>query len=58
MLDAGAPTLLVTGEHSPAFLIKLTDLLEELPPTVERVESPAASHVMHEGNAAAVDAAP
>jgi pimeloyl-ACP methyl ester carboxylesterase len=52
-----APTPLVTGEHSPAFLIKLTDLLEVLLPTVERVEIPAASHVMYEENAAAVNAA-
>lgn len=53
----GAPTLLVTGEHSPAFLIRLTDVLERLLPIVERVEIPAASHAMHEENATAVDAA-
>jgi pimeloyl-ACP methyl ester carboxylesterase len=52
-----APTLLVTGEHSPAVLLKLTDLLAELLPGVERVEISAASHVMHEENAAAVNAA-
>ncbi|GAC1518911.1 MAG: hypothetical protein NVS2B6_00790 [Thermoleophilaceae bacterium] len=52
-----APALLLTGEHSPAFLIRLTDLLETLLPTVERVEIPAASHVMHEENAEAVNAA-
>jgi pimeloyl-ACP methyl ester carboxylesterase len=51
------PTLLVTGEHSPAFLLRLTDLLEERLPEVERVEIPGASHVMHEENAAAVNAA-
>ena len=52
-----APTLLVTGEHSPSFLLRLTDRLEELLPDVERVEIPDASHVMHEENADAVNEA-
>ena len=52
-----APVLLVTGEHSPRFAIDLTDRLEELLPNKERVEIPAASHVMHEENAPAVNEA-
>lgn len=51
------PTLLLTGEHSPSFLLRLTDVLEQLLPTASRVEIPAASHAMHEENAAAVNAA-
>jgi pimeloyl-ACP methyl ester carboxylesterase len=50
-----APTLLLTGERSPAFLLRLTDRLEELLPIVERVEIPDASHAMHEENATAVN---
>jgi len=52
-----APTLLITGELSPAFMLRLTDRLEELLPTVERIEIPDASHVMHEENAPAVNEA-
>ena len=52
-----APTLLLTGERSPAFLLRLTDRLEELLPIVERVEIPNASHAMHEENSTAVNAA-
>jgi pimeloyl-ACP methyl ester carboxylesterase len=52
-----ASVLLVTGELSPRFAIDLTDRLEELLPNTERVEIPAASHVMHEENAAAVNQA-
>lgn len=51
------PALLVNGQHSPGWLIRLTDRLEELLPNVERVEIPAASHLMHEDNAAAVNQA-
>lgn len=51
------PVLLVTGEHSPAFLLRLSDRLEELLPDVERVEISDASHVMHEENAPAVNEA-
>ncbi len=50
-----APTLLVTGERSPAFLHRLTDRLEELLPNVERVEIKGASHVMHEERPQAVN---
>jgi pimeloyl-ACP methyl ester carboxylesterase len=51
------PTLLLTGEHSPPFFLRLTDRLEELLPTVERVQIPHASHIMHEENAPAVNEA-
>jgi pimeloyl-ACP methyl ester carboxylesterase len=51
------PVLLVTGEHSPRFAIDLTDRLEELLSNRERVEIPAASHVMHEENAPVVNEA-
>ena len=45
------PTLLVTGERSPAILRRtLTDKLESLLQDVERVEIPLASHLMHEEN--------
>ena len=52
-----APTLLVTGDLSLAFLLRLTDRLEELLPIVERVEIPGASHGMHEENAPALNEA-
>jgi pimeloyl-ACP methyl ester carboxylesterase len=52
-----APVLLLTGEHSPAFLLRLTDRLEELLPNVERLQIPDASHGMHEENAPAVNEA-
>ena len=52
-----APVLLVTGESSPAFLLRITDRLEELLPIVERVEIPDASHMMHVENAPAVNEA-
>lgn len=51
------PTLLMTGEHSPAFFLRLTDRLEELIPNVERIEIPGASHNMYEANAPAVNEA-
>jgi pimeloyl-ACP methyl ester carboxylesterase len=51
------PTLLITGEQSPAGAILLTDRLEELLPDVERVAIPDASHLMHEENAPAVNEA-
>jgi len=51
------PVLLVTGKLSPRIAIHLTDRLEELLPSVERVEIPAASHLMHEENAAATNEA-
>ena len=44
------PTLLVTGERSPAFPLRLTDRLEQLLPNAERVEIAGASHGMTEQN--------
>ena len=51
------PTLLVSGQHSPDFFHRLLDRLEELLPRAERIEIPGASHIMHEDNAAAYNAA-
>ncbi len=51
------PVLLVTGERSPSVFHRLTDRLEELLPSVERVEIPGASHAMHEENAPALNEA-
>jgi len=51
------PVLLVTGELSPLVFLRLTDRLEELLPTVERVKIPGASHLMHEENASVVNEA-
>ncbi len=51
------PALLVTGEHSPTVLLRLTDRLEELLPNVERAEVSEASHLMHEDNPTATNAA-
>jgi pimeloyl-ACP methyl ester carboxylesterase len=52
-----APTLLLTGERSPAYPLRLTDHLQELLPNADRVEIAAASHLMHEENAAQVNEA-
>jgi pimeloyl-ACP methyl ester carboxylesterase len=52
-----APTLLLTGERSPAYPLRLTDRLEQLLPHAERVWITGASHLMHEENAAAVNQA-
>jgi pimeloyl-ACP methyl ester carboxylesterase len=41
-----APTLLMTGERSPAYLLRLTDRLQQLLPNAERVEIAGASHAM------------
>jgi pimeloyl-ACP methyl ester carboxylesterase len=51
------PTLLITGAQSPGTAFLLTDRLEDLLPNVERVNIPDASHLMHEENAPAVNAA-
>lgn len=51
------PTLLVTGASSPRAFHRLTDRLEELLPRAERVGIPGASHLMHEDNAPAYNAA-
>ncbi len=49
-----APTLVMTGERSPAGVHLLMDILEELLPNVERLEIPDASHDMHLDNPPAV----
>jgi pimeloyl-ACP methyl ester carboxylesterase len=51
------PVLLMTGENSPEFLLRLTDRLEELLPHPERVQISNASHAMHEENPQAVNEA-
>jgi pimeloyl-ACP methyl ester carboxylesterase len=52
-----APALLVTGQNSPVFLLRMTDRLEELLPHAERTEIPDASHLMHEQNPGAYNEA-
>lgn len=44
----------MTGERSPAYPLRLTDRLQHLLPKAEHIKIAAASHVMHEENAAAV----
>jgi len=51
------PTLLMTGDRSPAFLLRLTERLEELLPNAERIEIVDASHAMQEEKPSAVNAA-
>ncbi len=51
------PTLLLTGEHSPAFLLRLSDRLEELLPNVERHTIAGVSHVMQVEDPVAVNQA-
>jgi len=51
------PTLLLTGARSPALFHRLTDHLEELLPRALRGEIAQASHIMHEDNAPAFNAA-
>jgi pimeloyl-ACP methyl ester carboxylesterase len=41
------PTLLISGQKSPALMRRLTDRLQELVPNVERVDISNASHLMH-----------
>jgi pimeloyl-ACP methyl ester carboxylesterase len=53
----GVPTLLMTGERSPAFLLRLTDRLQQLLPNAERVEIAGASHAMQEENPGGVNEA-
>ncbi len=52
-----APTLLITGEKSPALLRRLTDRLHELVPTAQRVDIADASHLMHYEKPASVNTA-
>jgi pimeloyl-ACP methyl ester carboxylesterase len=51
------PTLLITGQRSPGLFHRLTDRLEELLPHCERVTIPEASHIVHEDNPTAYNAA-
>jgi len=51
------PTLFVTGQRSPGFLLRLTDRLQELLPHAERIEIRGTSHLMHEDSASAYNAA-
>lgn len=51
------PTLLVTGERSPSLFHRITERLQELLPNAERVDVADASHIMHEDNSAAYNAA-
>ena len=52
-----SPTLLINGEHSPAIFQRLAGRLHELLPHSERVTIPESSHIMHEDNAVAYNAA-
>ena len=51
------PVLLLGGERSPAIFHRLNDRLEELLPTVERVEIAGSSHSMHNEKPDAVNEA-
>jgi len=51
------PTLLITGQRSPAFLLRLTEHLQRLLPHAERVDIAGASHAMQEDNPGAVNEA-
>jgi pimeloyl-ACP methyl ester carboxylesterase len=51
------PTLLITGERSRRLFHRLSDRLRELLPDVETAEIPGTSHMMHEENAPAFNAA-
>ena len=51
------PTLLITGQRSPAFLLRLTERLQRLLPNAERVDIAGASHAMQEENPGAVNEA-
>lgn len=51
------PTLVLTGAKSPAVLVHLSERLLGLLPDARRIVIPAASHLMHEENAPATNAA-
>jgi len=55
--SVGAPTLLICGQSSPGLFHRLADRIEELIPRTERIAIPGASHIMHEDNARAYNAA-
>ena len=52
-----APTLLLTGEQSPALFQIIVDQLERCIPNARRAEIPRAGHAMHIGNADAYNRA-
>jgi pimeloyl-ACP methyl ester carboxylesterase len=52
-----APTLLVSGSESPRLFAHVLDRLEALLPDVERRTVPGASHLVHEDQPEAVNAA-
>ncbi len=52
-----SPTLLINGENSPALFHRLADRLHELLPHSERISIPSSSHIMHEDNSSAYNAA-
>jgi pimeloyl-ACP methyl ester carboxylesterase len=56
-LQVKTPTLLITGEKSPALLRRLTDRLQELVPNAQRVNIAGASHLMHYEKPSPVNAA-
>jgi pimeloyl-ACP methyl ester carboxylesterase len=51
------PTLLMTGQRSPALLLRLTEHLQRLLPNAERVDIAGASHAMQEENPGTVNEA-
>jgi pimeloyl-ACP methyl ester carboxylesterase len=51
------PALLVTSQQSQPLFHRLTDRLEALLPHTERASIPSASHIAHENNPAAYNAA-
>jgi pimeloyl-ACP methyl ester carboxylesterase len=51
------PTLLMTGEKSPALFRRLIERLHELLPNAQRVHIAGASHLMHYEKPSAVNAA-
>lgn len=51
------PVLLINGARSPALFHRLADRLEEMLPSIERIEISDASHIMHEDNPTAYNAA-
>lgn len=55
--DVRVPTLLMAGQRSPAFLLRLTEHLQRLLPNAERVDIAGASHAMQEENPSAVNEA-
>ncbi len=57
VLGVRAPTLLVTGEHSPPFLRLISRRLEKLLPRAEALDVPGVSHIAHEQDPATFELA-